>query len=135
MGRSALHLDIAAQDPYFSKMSSKICMGLFLILTAVVLGSADEKSQDQDLSTFSRVAREAENSNSKKGINVSKRDKAKNGKIKKGRKRHESKTKVINRNKNKTSKKNKKKREKRNRKKQKKKKKKKEKKEEKEKNN
>jgi len=94
-------------------------MGLFLILTAVVLGSADEKSQDQDLSTFSRVAREAENSNSKKGINVSKRDKAKNGKIKKGRKRHESKTKVINRNKNKTSKKNKKKREKRNRKKQK----------------
>merc|ERR1739838_55305 len=103
---------------YFSKMSSKICMGLFLILTAVVLGSADEKSQDQDLSTFSRVAREAENSNSKKGINVSKRDKAKNGKIKKGRKRHESKTKVINRNKNKTSKKNKKKREKRNRKKQ-----------------
>jgi len=96
-------------------------MGLFLILTAVVLGSADEKSQDQDVSTFSRVPREAENSNSKKGINVSKRNKAKNGgrKIKNGRKRHESKTKKINRNKKKTSNKNKKKREKRIRKKQK----------------
>merc|ERR1712222_172221 len=109
MGRSALHLNIAAQDPLLFQMSSKICMGLFLILTAVVLGSADEKSQDQDVSTFSRVPREAENSNSKKGINVSKRNKAKNGgrKIKNRRKRHESKTKKINRNKKKTSNKNK----------------------------
>ena len=96
-------------------MSSKICVGLFLILTAVVLGSADDKSQALDLSTFSRVAREAEDSNTKKSINVSKRTKAKKrgGKIKKGRKRHESKTKKVIRNKNKTSKKNIKKREKR----------------------
>merc|ERR1711971_638504 len=76
---------------YFSKMSSKICLGLFLILTAgaVVLGSADDKSQDLDLS---RVAREAENSNIKKNRNVNKRKKARN--IKKGRKRQRSKNKT-----------------------------------------
>merc|ERR1711971_1119155 len=85
---------------YFSKMSSKICLGLFLILTAgaVVLGSADDKSQDLDLS---RVAREAENSNIKKNRNVNKRKKAR--KIKKGGK------KTMKRNRNKTVKKNNKK--------------------------
>merc|ERR1711971_313409 len=99
---------------YFSKMSSKICLGLFLILTAgaVVLGSADDKSQDLDLS---RVAREAENSNTKKSRNVNKRKKAR--KIKKGRKRQRSKNKAskkggkktMKRNRNKTVKKNNKK--------------------------
>merc|ERR1711971_451737 len=90
---------------YFSKMSSKICLGLFLILTAgaVVLGSADDKSQDLDLS---RVAREAENSNTKKSRNVNKRKKAR--KIKKGRNKKGGK-KTMKRNRNKTVKKNNKK--------------------------
>merc|ERR1711971_1401643 len=86
---------------YFSKMSSKICLGLFLILTAgaVVLGSADDKSQDLDLS---RVAREAENSNTKKSRNVNKRKKAR--KIKKGRKRQRSKNKASKKGKRKNRK-------------------------------
>ena len=44
-------------------------MGLFLILAVIVLGSADDNSQSQDLDLsdkLSRVAREAENSNGKK---------------------------------------------------------------------
>ena len=70
--RLALHLDIGAEDPLlFPTMSYKLCLGLFLILAVIVLGSADDRSQSQDLDLsdkFNRVAREAETTNGKKKI-------------------------------------------------------------------
>merc|ERR1712110_270832 len=51
----------------FPAMSYKLCLGLFLILAVIVLGSADDQSRDLDLSDkLSRVAREAETTNGKK---------------------------------------------------------------------
>ena len=48
-------------------MSSKICLGLLLLLVAVVLGGADDQSQDLSLSENNvRVVREAGNPNKKK---------------------------------------------------------------------
>ena len=76
-------------------MSYKLCLGLFLILAVIVLGSADDQSQDLDLSDkLNRVAREAETTNGKKKNdkktkkikrkrNRAKRRKANKGKAKK----------------------------------------------------
>ena len=50
-------------------MNYKLRLGLFLILAAVVLGSADDKSQSQDLELsdkIKRAARAAENSKRQK---------------------------------------------------------------------
>ena len=82
-------------------MSYKLCLGLFLILAVSVLESADDKRQSQDLDLshkFSRVAREAENSNStkineKKEGKKKKERKMKGGKNKKERKMKEGKNK------------------------------------------
>merc|ERR1712110_1371647 len=79
----------------FPAMSYKLCLGLFLILAVIVLGSADDQSQDLGLSDkLNRVAREAETTNGKKKNdkktnkikrkrNRTKRRKANKGKAKK----------------------------------------------------
>merc|ERR1712110_1225373 len=71
----------------FPAMSYKLCLGLFLILAVIVLGSADDQSQDLDLSDkLSRVAREAETTNGKKKNDKKtkkKKRKANKGKAKK----------------------------------------------------
>ena len=64
-------------------MSSKICLGLLLLLVAVVLGGADDQSQDLSLSENNvRVVREAGNPNKKKN----KRKKSKKIKRKRSKK-------------------------------------------------
>ena len=65
---------------------------MFLILAAVVLGSADDKNQHQDLDLsdkFNRIAREAENSSSQKK-NKKKNEKIKRKKNRAGKKRKAS---------------------------------------------
>merc|ERR1712110_768086 len=71
----------------FPAMSYKLCLGLFLILAVIVLGSADDQSQDLDLSDkLSRVAREAETTNGKKkNDKKTKKIKRKRNRAKKGR--------------------------------------------------
>ena len=112
-------------------MSSKICLGLLLLLVAVVLGSADDQSQDLSLSENNvRVVREAGNPNKKKNKRKKslkiKRKRSKKGKDKskktlakrKGRKIKQKKQKNKDKKKkrkNRKNKKNKKKTRKRNR--------------------
>merc|ERR1712110_1298415 len=81
----------------FPAMSYKLCLGLFLILAVIVLGSTDDQSQDLDLSDkLNRVAREAETTNGKK----------KNDKKTKKIKRKRNRTKRRKANKGKAKKKN-----------------------------
>merc|ERR1712110_566899 len=103
----------------FPAMSYKLCLGLFLILAVIVLGSADDQSQDLDLSDkLNRVAREAETTNGKKKNdkktkkikrkrNRTKRRKANKGKAKKKNGKNNPKKKRKGGKKNRTSKRNK----------------------------
>ena len=97
--RSALHLDIEANRIcYFSTMSYKLCLGLLIILAAIVFGRNEGKSQSQNLdlsNKLSRVAREAENLNSKKKNEKKTKERKRNKNRAKRRKTNKGKAKNL----------------------------------------
>merc|ERR1711860_124894 len=82
----------------FPTMSYKLSLGLFLILAVIVLGRADDKSQNQDLDLldkFDRLARVEENSSShKKNKKKTKKTKRKINRAEKKKKANSKKGKV-----------------------------------------